>query len=285
MMKRASEAGRSDKVRALERGLAMLELVNDEGGVCPADAARRLQLPRPTVHRLLETLENLGYVRRNPSDKRFLVTIKARRLSGGYDTDVQLSDTVGPVLSRLLQDLVWPVNIATYRAGRMVVRETTHERSPLSVNRDMLGLEVPVLRTATGRAYLSFCSQQEREEIIQLLRMQNDPEDEPYLFPGAIEELIGTCRRQGYGARLNEALVPKTSSVSLPILVDGRARGCISIIWLTSAMPANRAIKKFVPALRDAAEVIAKQVAKRNRHYPPPMFPLGRKDKGSRSLK
>lgn len=261
MVKRAREESKSDKVRALERGLAMLELVNDEGGVRPAEAARRLQMPRPTAHRLLETLEDLGYVRRSPSDNRFLVTIRTRRLSGGYDSDVQLSQAVGPLLSRLLHDLVWPVNIATYRAGRMVVRETTHQRSPLSIDRAMLGREVPVLRTASGRAYLSFCSPPEREEIIQLLKAQNDPADEPLLSPGAIEELIGTCQRQGYGARLNEAFVPKTSSVALPILVDGRACGCISIIWLTSAMTAHRAIKTFVPPLRDAAAMIAKRVA------------------------
>lgn len=261
MAKRARQEIKSGKVRSLERGLSLLELVNDEGGIRPADAARQLRLPRPTAHRLLETLEDLGYVRRSPSDNRFLVTIRARRLSGGYDTDVQLSETVGPLLSRLLHDLVWPVNIATYRAGRMVVRETTHERSPLSIDRAMLGREAPVLRTACGRAYLAFCSAQERDEIIQFLQTQNDPDDEPFMFPGAIDELIRICQRQGYGARLNEAFVPKTSSVALPILVDGRARGCISIIWLTSAMTASRAIKQFVPPLRDAAAMIAKRVA------------------------
>jgi IclR family mhp operon transcriptional activator len=252
---------RNDSVRSLERGLALLELVNDEGGIKPADAARMLQLPRPTAHRLLATLEELGYVRRSPSDSRFLVTIKARRLSGGYDTDVQLSEAVGPILSRLLHDLVWPINIATYRGGMMVVRETTHERSPLSIDRAMLGREVPVLRTASGRTYLSFCADAEREEIIQHLRTQNDPEDEPYMIPGAIEEMIATCRRLGYGTRLNEAYVSKTSTVALPILVDGHARGCIAIVWLTSAMTASRAVKQFVPALRDAAAAIAKRVA------------------------
>ena len=40
----------------------------------------KMQLPRPTAHRLLETLEELGYIRRTPSDNRFLVTIKARPL-------------------------------------------------------------------------------------------------------------------------------------------------------------------------------------------------------------
>lgn len=259
MTKRAQT--RRDSVRSLERGLALLELVNEEGGIKPAEAAKHLKLPRPTAHRLLATLEELGFVRRSASDNRFLVTIRARRLSGGYDTDVQLSEVVGPVLSRLLHDLVWPINIATYRGGMMVVRETTHERSPLSIDRAMIGREVPILRTASGRAYLAFCSEEERREILEYLSNLADPEDEPYLFKGAVEEMLATVRRQGYASRLNEPFVPKTSSIALPILVDGYAHGAMTIVWLTSAMLPSRAIKQFVPPLREAAAAIAKKLA------------------------
>lgn len=251
---------RRDSVRSLERGLALLELVNEEGGVKPAEAAKHLKLPRPTAHRLLATLEELGYVRRSASDNRFLVTIRARRLSGGYDTDVQLSEVVGPVLSNLLHHLVWPINIATYRGGMMVVRETTHERSPLSIDRAMIGREVPILRTASGRVYLSFCAEEERREIIEYLTMLDDPEDESYLNERALEEMIATVRRQGYAARMGESFVPKTSSIALPILVDGHARGAITVVWLTSAMLPSRAIKQFVPPLREAAAVVAKKL-------------------------
>lgn len=258
-MKRAQN--RRDSVRSLERGLALLELVNEQGGVKPADAAKLLDLPRPTAHRLLATLEELGFVRRSASDNRFLVTIRVRRLSGGYDTDVQLSEAVGPVLSRLLHDLVWPINIATYRGGMMVVRETTHERSPLSIDRAMIGREVPILRTASGRAYLAFCPDEERREILEYLTTLGDPGDEPYLAKDGVEEMISTVRRQGYAARFNESYVPKTSSIALPILVDGHSRGAIAIVWLTSAMPSSRAVKQFVPPLREAAAAIAKKVA------------------------
>ncbi|MGA3159019.1 MAG: helix-turn-helix domain-containing protein [Steroidobacteraceae bacterium] len=260
MNKAASEIFRRGGVRSLERGLALLRLVNEEGGIKPADAAKLLQLPRPTAHRLLETLEELGYVRRSASDSRFLVTIQARRLSGGYDADVRLSEVVGPVLSRLLDELVWPVNIATYRGGMMVVRETTHQRSPLSVDRDMVGLEVPMLRTACGRAYLAFCAESERREIIQYLQTLNDPDDEPYIADSAIQEVLALCRRQGYAGRFNEPFVPRTSSIAMPILTDGYAKGCIAVVWLTSAMPFNRAIRQFVPPLREAAKTIALQL-------------------------
>jgi IclR family mhp operon transcriptional activator len=118
-----------------------------------------------------------------------------------------------------------------------------------------------VLRTASGRAYLAFCPDAERREIIEYLRTRNDPDDEPYLIPGAIEKIIATCRRNGFATRLNEAHVPKTSSVAVPILVNGYARGCITIVWLTSAMTATRAIKQFVQPLREAAETVSKRVA------------------------
>jgi len=262
VVKQPRQSSKRGSVRSLERGLALLELVNEEGGVRPAEAARMLDLPRPTAHRLLETLEELGYVRRSASDNRFLVTIKTRRLSGGYDTDVQLSEAVGPVLSSLLRDLAWPVNIATHRGGMMVVRETTHERSPLSIDRAMLGREVPMLRTASGRTYLAFCAEHERKEIIQSLRLQSDPEDERYLSSEALEEIIHTTRRNGYGTRINEAYVQKTSSIALPIIVDGSAKACVTIVWLTSAMTATRAIKQFVPPLRDAAAAIAQRVSR-----------------------
>lgn len=261
MVKRLQRVSRRDSVRSLERGLAMLELVNETGGVRPADAARALELPRPTAHRLLETLEELGYVRRSASDSRFVVTIRTRLLSGGYDTDVRLSETVGPILSRLLQQLVWPVNIATYRSGMMVVRETTHPRSPLSVDRAMLGREVPMLRTASGRAYLAFCPDAERAEILENVRAQAQAADEPYLEPASLESMLRTVRRNGYATRLNEPYVTKTSSVAVPIMVNGRVSACVAIVWLTSAMTSSRAIKQFTPALRQAAVEIAQKIA------------------------
>jgi IclR family mhp operon transcriptional activator len=143
----------------------------------------------------------------------------------------------------------------------MVVRETTHQRSPLSVDRDMVGLEVPMLRTACGRAYLAFCAEAEQREIIQHLKTLNDPEDEPYIADNAIREVLALSRRQGYAGRFNEPFVPRTSSIAMPILVNGYARGCIAVVWLTSAMPFNRAIRQFVPPIREAAKTIALRLA------------------------
>ena len=70
----------SEGVRAFKRGLDVLHEINRSGGIRAGDVARALDLPRPTVYRLLETLEELGYVARSASDDRLCAALGLRRL-------------------------------------------------------------------------------------------------------------------------------------------------------------------------------------------------------------
>jgi len=63
-----------------------------------------------------------------------------------------------------------------------------------------------MLRTATGRAYLSFCSERERAEILEYLHTEANLKMSP-VVPKALDRMIATCRRNGYGTRLGEAFV------------------------------------------------------------------------------
>ncbi|MCP1742341.1 DNA-binding transcriptional ArsR family regulator [Bradyrhizobium japonicum] len=85
---RNGQPRQSEGVRAFKRGLDVLQEVNRSGGIRAGDVARALDLPRPTVYRLLETLEELGYVARSASDERFRVTRLALSLGDGYDPGV-----------------------------------------------------------------------------------------------------------------------------------------------------------------------------------------------------
>ena len=166
----------SDGVRAFKRGLDILQEVNRSGGIRAGEIARRLDLPRPTVYRLLETLEELGYVARSASDNRFRVTRRASSLGDGYDPGVVICQAAAPFIADLSKRLIWPVDLSTYENAAMVVQETTHQRSPLSIDRGMIGRRVPMLRTATGRAYLAHCPDRERDVIINHVRRIGDPE-------------------------------------------------------------------------------------------------------------
>ncbi|ERF81975.1 DNA-binding transcriptional regulator [Bradyrhizobium viridifuturi] len=259
MSKERTSDGRpkaSAGVRAFKRGLDVLTEVNRSGGVRAADVARALDLPRPTVYRLLETLEELGYIARSASDDRYRVTRLASSLGDGYNPSVVICQAAAPYLNELSKTLVWPVDLSTYENAAMVVQETTHSRSPMSIDRGMIGKRLPILRTSAGRAYLAASAERERNLIVNHLRRIDEADDRPFLGGDWLERMIAETRERGYGVRNEGEYNPKTASIAVPIVRDEAVFGCISIIWIRSALSLEDAVSQFVMPMRQAAAAI-----------------------------
>ena len=263
---RAEDAGES--VRALRRGLEILRAVNASGGVRAGALARSVAIPRPTVYRLLQTLEELGYVERGVSSDLFRVTRKAAGLGDGYDAGVLVAQSLGPILFDLGRRFLWPFDLFVYDNASMIVQETTHARSPLSIDRGMMGRRLPVLRTSAGRAYLAFCPPQERATILRHIARLDDPEDRPFLDERSLRRMIEETRARGFGVRDGAEINPKTSSLSAPILRGDVVLGCLSVIWIRNALPLSAAIDQFAAPMREAAAAILANI---ERGAPPPL--------------
>jgi IclR family mhp operon transcriptional activator len=250
-----SEQGnkRIDGVRSIKRGLDVLLEVNRSGGIRAGELAQRLNLARPTVYRLLETLEELGYVARSASDERFRVTRRASSLGDGYDPGIVVSQAAAPVIGELSKRLVWPVDLSTYENAAMVIQETTHARSPLSIDRGMIGRRLPLLRTSAGRAYLAYCPEAEREIILKHIARIDEAEDRPYLLPKYVAQMIADTRARGFAVRSDGEYNERTSSIAVPIMRDGYVLACISVIWIRTALDLPEAISQFAAPLLEAA--------------------------------
>ncbi|AJA62676.1 MULTISPECIES: DNA-binding transcriptional regulator [Bradyrhizobium] len=257
---RKGQPRQSEGVRAFKRGLDVLQEVNRSGGIRAGDVARALDLPRPTVYRLLETLEELGYVARSASDDRFRVTRRALSLGDGYDPGVVICQAAAPFLAELSKTLVWPVDLSTYENAAMVVQETTHSRSPLSIDRGMIGKRLPMLRTSAGRAYLAACPARERDLIVNHLRRIDEADDRPFLDQARLDQMIAETAARGYAIRSEGEYNPKTASIAVPIKRNGAVFGCISIIWIRSALGIEEAVAQFAAQLQETASAIPVEV-------------------------
>ena len=143
-------------VRGLLRGLSVLRALNENNYATAMQIARATDLPRPTVYRLLHTLMQAGYVTHAEARDTFRLTNMVRSLSDGFDDEAWVTQVAGPVLAELGDKIVWPADIATFDRDSMVVRETTHRRSPLSINREVPGFRPQVLLSSLGLAYLAW---------------------------------------------------------------------------------------------------------------------------------
>lgn len=142
----------------------------------------------------------------------------------------------------------------------MVIHETTHRIAPFSIDRNMVGQELPVLASASGLAYIAFAPKQERQSLLALLARSNDPHDAVARDATQVARLISATQRRGYGFRHGGQIWPHTGAAALPVRVGRRLLGCINIVWMARAISANDAVRHCLGPLRETRELIERRL-------------------------
>ncbi len=247
-------------IRAFSRGLAVLEALNHHGNASALQLARDSGVPRPTVYRLLQTLIDAGYVARGAEDDRFHLRRKIRSLAGGFKDEHWIADVAAPQLMELTERIAWPCDVCTLEGLQMVIRDTTHFRAPLSIDRNMVGRHLPLLATASGLSYVAFAPADERRLLLELLAQSDAPVDAVAKDPAKVARLIATTRRRGYGVRQGGVLWPHTGSVALPIRQDKRVLGCITAIWMARIISFEEGVRRCLAPLQETRRLIEQRL-------------------------
>lgn len=249
-------------VRAFARGLDLLVALNRHGGATALTLARETGIPRPTVYRLLETLERAGYVARSPSDERWVLRLKVRSLSDGFEDEEWISAIAAPALYRLTERIGWPSDLCTLEGTAMVIRETTHRVARFSLDRGMIGRALPVLQSSVGQAWLAFAPRAERETLLRLLAASDRPQDALARQPGLLARTVTDVRRRGYALRVGAGTPwPHTGSIALPVLHGERLLGCVNAIWMARAVSPEEGARLCLGPLRAVVAEIEQAMA------------------------
>ena len=109
-------AGRSGSVQSIGRAFGLLETMADHGGIMGlSQLAAESGLPLPTIHRLVRTLVELGYLRQEPS-RQYVLGPKLIRL--GESSSQMLSLWARPHLATLVDELGESANLAMLDGDR-----------------------------------------------------------------------------------------------------------------------------------------------------------------------
>lgn len=247
-------------VQGLSRGLSVLRALNAaEGGWGSVrEMAQATGLHRTTVRRLLETLVGEGLVRRSASDDSFRLTRAVTALSEGFREEEWISQIASPVLGELLQTVVWPSDLTTLDGDAMIIRETTHRFSPLSFHRKMVGVRMPLVDTASGRAYLAFCPQAERTRLLD--RLEADGRLPAGYRPG-VERMLAQAHMQGWAFNVGEwSAQTHIIAIAAPIRSGDQVLACINIVMLKKSIGLAAAVERHLPALRTAITKIERMI-------------------------
>ncbi len=251
-------------VRALERGLQVLSEIDRRRGANLHELHLALGLPKATLLRMVVTLGKHGHIWQRVADGAFLPS--SRRGLGISGDDI--AEAASQPLIKLSETVAWPSAIAVPRDDGIEIVETN---SPLlrldAINLGPIGMRLSYLHTATGRAYLAACDEDERNAIVDQLRPgQADQAGERLL-----EELLGVIRDRGYALRDPFHPWPGNDwqavrqdgrrSMAVPVMLGNRPVASINITWLQRRTETATVVNRHLAALRSTADAIAAELA------------------------
>src|SRR5260370_37833441 len=119
-----TEPAEPSGVLVLHKTLDILERIKTtDGGYKLADLARKVELPKATVYRILSTLESRGYLDRS-ADGSYRLAKKLFDLQRTVPLEQTLHRVSQPVMERLAASCEETVNLGVVAAGEVVVIST-----------------------------------------------------------------------------------------------------------------------------------------------------------------
>ena len=242
------------------RAFAVLEYVIRAGRpVSPTDIADHLDLPKPSVYRMIDQFEASGFLHRPFSSRR--ITVGPRLTDLAFDI-LRSSVQYAPrrqILNSLVGEVGETCNIGTLDGDQIVYFdrvEATHW--PLRLH-FRIGSRVPLYCTAIGKLFLAFLPDAKREMLLS--KMQLVPYTANTLTTrAALEEELERIRREHLSVDREEFLVGVVC-IAAPIV---NARGAITAGVAIQApavrMPVSDAYR-YRTALVSAAQALSESLS------------------------
>lgn len=247
-------------VQSIERALLILETLGQHPqGIGVTEIGQSVGLHKSTVHRLLSTLMNIGYVEQDKDTERYHPGIKILGLGLKVLNNLDFRREAIPYMKELVELSRETVQLAVLDSGEVVIVERDHSPETIIVN---LGLRVDVHCSAEGKVLLAYLPPEE------IKRMMNKRPLIQYTV-NTITDLnnimahLDKVRNQGYAINAEE-LAEGLRSVAAPVFDHtGRAIAALSISGPTSRLTLER-IARLVTVLKEACSAVSARLGYRS---------------------
>jgi IclR family transcriptional regulator, positive regulator for flagellar biogenesis len=207
---------RPDTVSALERGIAVLRCFTESRrSLTSTELSRLTGVPRPTVTRLASTLVTLGLMKQEPEGDRYMLGPGVVSLARVFLAGLDVRAIARPHMQALAEDAGGSVYLAVPDGLDMVLIEACRPRTTMLAPRLDVGSRAPIANSALGRAYLWALPVEERQHLIESLRLARGS-DWAALEPG-LKRSLEEADHVGFNISAGE-FHREINSVSVPLV-------------------------------------------------------------------
>jgi DNA-binding IclR family transcriptional regulator len=244
-----SQTDRNDNVRAVGRALEiLLAFTAQDFELSAAELLKRVDLSRPTLYRLVYTLEEQGFLVSSGDPQRFRLGPAVARLAHVWTASLDLAAIAEPVLRRIWMASNETVAMFVPQGGFRLCIAEMPSLQPLSFKRGV-GYTERIVRGASGRAILAFteASSQELSAYVK---------DSGVSLKGLEAELAHT-RKKGFATSRSE-LIQGAVAIAAPFFDrNGSVAGSLGVFGPEARLNASRQQEAAALLMGEAAKLSA----------------------------
>ncbi|WP_342706495.1 IclR family transcriptional regulator [Burkholderia arboris] len=244
---------------ALEKGLDILEvLIDREYGMAQADICRALKRSRSELYRMMQVLEDRGYIYRVDRYDRYALTMKLYFLGQHHAPTRSLGALVTPLLQQFALQMVQSCYLTVFDGDTMIVIATAGSETEWNIA-VRVGTRVSMHGSAAGEVYRSF-----QDEDVRTRLSRADGHDIESRNPALGDEALPAHLVDGYLCRPNER-IPGITDIATPIVdKSGSAIAILACPYLAQSGEAGAlSVTQIGAALHETARRISATVDQR----------------------
>ncbi|KAB2919007.1 MAG: IclR family transcriptional regulator [Hyphomicrobiaceae bacterium] len=244
-------AAGNDKSTVLKALRLLAHVARSSEPVALADLSRALSLPKPTSFRLARTLEQAGFIQKDPLSRRY-------RIGSGFE-DVALSalrHSAGQggrrlLMSELAERVGGRVNLVVLKAGNLSFVEWVESTAPLRVD-IKADMPMPVHCSASGKLLLAFGPAELRERVLKAAPFQAYTKATITTARGLARE-FEKIRQRGHSED-DQELIPGVNCLAVPVRNrSGQVVAGLAVMAPVASLPLEK-LRRHIPDLKACAE-------------------------------
>jgi len=184
-------------IQVAGRLFAALEYLADSGPSGLSDIAGAIGLNKSTAHRIMASLQYMGYVTQNREDSRYEATFKVVELANRIVVHADLSGRVRPHVKKLSGMTGETVHFVRLDGTDVVYIDKVEPEGGRVRMESRIGLRIPFYRSAVGKALAAAMPEPEVRKLWDACSIERTT---PYTITdyGEFQEALSEVRRKGY---------------------------------------------------------------------------------------
>ncbi|WP_304508020.1 IclR family transcriptional regulator [Anaerotignum sp.] len=157
---------RENCVKSILKAFQIIEAIDRFGELSIGQLSQTLSMDKATVHRLINTIKEAGYIVQNPYTRKYSNSVKLFTIGNHIIERTGVKEIARPYIEAVAKETKETINLSMHSGNDIVYVDKIESDSPIKVG-IKVGTALPMYCTGMGKAILAFLPEDTLNEIIK----------------------------------------------------------------------------------------------------------------------